>query len=426
MNKPKPTAKPFEIPKTLVWAAWQKVRANQGAAGVDNQSIADFEADEKRQLYKLWNRMSSGSYFPPPVRAVEIPKQGGKGTRVLGVPTVADRIAQTVVAMTLEPNVESVFHDDSYGARPGRSAHQALEVTRKRCWEKDWVVDLDVKAFFDSVPHDLVLKAVSRHTDQKWVLMYVERWLKAPLQQADGTLVERDRGTPQGSAISPMLSNIFMHYAFDRWMQRTFPTSKFERYVDDVVVHCTSERHANTVKEAISERMTEVGLELHPDKTKVVYCKDANRKHSHEHERFNFLGHTFRPRLAMSKAGDYFVSFSPAISDDAAKEIRRRIRRWRLHLRSGTTLDELAREINVILTGWINFYGRFHRRELQRILAQNINEYLVRWAMRKFKRLRSSKNRARRFLLAVVRREPNLFAHWRFGVRPPGWTMGAG
>lgn len=425
MNESKPTAKPFVISKALVWEAWRKVRANHGAAGVDEQSVADFEVDAKRHLYKLWNRMSSGSYFPPPVRTVEIPKRGGTGTRILGVPTVADRIAQTVVAMTLEPNVEPVFHDDSYGGRPGRSAHQALEVTRKRCWKKNWVIDLDVKAFFDSVPHDLVLKAVNRHTDQGWVLLYVKRWLQAPRQHADGTLVVRDRGTPQGSAISPMLSNIFMHYAFDRWMQREFPTVEFERYVDDAVVHCASERQAKTVRNAISQRLAGLGLELHPEKTKVVYCRDSNRRGPNkDYEQFTFLGYTFRPRLAMSKAGDYFVSFSPAISDEAAKEMRRRVKRWRLHLRNNMTLNDLAGEINVVVTGWINFFGKFCRVALRPILQQ-VNDYLVRWAMRKYKRLSNSWRRARSFVLSVAQREPDLFAHWRSGARPDGWTMGA-
>ena len=258
--------------------------------------------DLQGNLYKLWNRLSSGSYFPPPVRAVEIPKKDGS-SRTLGVPTVADRIAQTVVRGYLEPEVEPVFHEDSYGYRPGRSALDAVGVCRERCWRQDWVLDLDIRAFFDRVPWDLVLKAVAHHTDQRWILMYVERWLKAPLQREDGSLVERDRGTPQGSAISPLLANMFLHYAFDAWIAREYPGVRFERYCDDVIVHAASERQALQLRAAIARRLAECGLELNEHKTRIVYCKDATRRGSHEHERFTFLGYTFRPRLARSKRG---------------------------------------------------------------------------------------------------------------------------
>ena len=422
MSEPKP--KPFEISKWAVWEAYRRVEANKGAAGVDEQSIAEFERDLKGNLYKLWNRLSSGSYLPPPVRAVEIPKRSG-GSRVLGVPTVADRIAQTVVAGYLEPEVEPHFHPDSYGYRPGRSALDAVGACRERCWQEDWVVDLDLKSFFDSVPHDLVLRAVARHTDQRWVLLYVERWLKAPLEHEDGSLVERDRGTPQGSAISPLLANVFLHYAFDAWMAREFPAVRFERYCDDVIVHARSEQRARDLRGAIASRLAACGLALNERKTRIVYCKDANRRGSYEHESFDFLGYTFRPRLSKSRHGKHFVNFSPAVSGEAGKRIGREIRRWRLHRWSDKTLTDLARSINVIVRGWINYYGRFYRSELVRLLRR-INEYLIRWAMRKYKRLRRHPARARRFLAGVARREPGLFAHWRFGVRPDGWTMGAG
>jgi RNA-directed DNA polymerase len=421
VSEPKP--KPFEISKWAVWEAYRRVKANKGAAGVDEQSIAEFEGDLSGNLYKLWNRLSSGSYLPPPVRAVEIPKRSG-GSRVLGVPTVADRIAQTVVAGYLEPEVEPRFHPDSYGYRPGRSALDAVGVCRERCWREDWVVDLDLRSFFDSVPHDLVLRAVARHTDQRWVLLYVERWLKAPLQREDGSLVERDRGTPQGSAISPLLANTFLHYAFDLWMARERPAVRFERYCDDVIVHARSEQQARDLRDAIASRLAECGLCLNEQKTRIVHCKDANRRGSYEHESFDFLGYTFRPRLSKSRHGRHFVNFSPAVSGEAGKRIGREIRRWRLHRWSDKTLTDLARSINAIVRGWINYYGRFYRSELVRLLRR-INEYLIRWAMRKFKRLRRRPARARRFLADVARREPSLFAHWRFGVGPDGWTMGA-
>jgi RNA-directed DNA polymerase len=425
VSEPKPKDKSFVISKWVVWDAYEKVKANQGAPGVDGESIVEFERNLQGNLYKLWNRMSSGTYFPPPVRAVEIPKAGGKGVRVLGVPTVADRIAQTVVRSYLEPEVEPLFHPDSYGYRPGRSALDAVATCRQRCWEKNWVIDLDLKAFFDSLDHDLVMRTVSKHTDLRWVLLYVERWLKAPLQMGDGTLVQRDRGTPQGSAISPLLANLFLHYAFDTWLNREFPTVRFERYADDAVVHCATERQAREVLGAITQRMAKVGLELHPDKTRLVYCKDANRRGSHEHERFNFLGYTFRPRLAKGKHGKFFVGFTPAISDDAAKAKRQEIRGWKLHRRSDKTLGDLARQINPIVQGWINYYGHFYKSMLVPLLRR-IDEYLVRWAMRKYKRLRRRWSWAWRWLASVAGREPNLFAHWRMGVRPTGWAVGAG
>jgi RNA-directed DNA polymerase len=421
VNKPKP----FAISKHVVWEAYQRVKANDGAAGVDGASITEFERDLKGNLYKLWNRMSSGSYFPQPVRMVEIPKPDGQGVRVLGVPTVADRIAQTVAKQYLEPKVELIFHPDSYGYRPGRSALQAVRVCRERCWKADWVIDVDVTAFFDTLDHELVLRAVRKHTDQKWILLYVERWLKAPMQRGDGTLVARERGSPQGSAISPLLANLFLHYAFDKWMQRTFPHVHFERYCDDVVVHCTRERQAQHVRDAIARRLAECRLEMHREKTRIVYCKDDDRRGHYEHERFDFLGYTFRPRLSKSKYGKHFVNFTPAVSDEAAKTIRRTIRSWQLDRRSDKTLGDLARMFNAIVQGWINYYGRFYKAALYAPLRP-LNGYLARWAVRKYKRLRRHRHRAQEFVAHIARREPNLFAHWRLGLRPDGWAMGAG
>ena len=349
--------------------------------------------------------MSSGSYFPPPVKAVEIPKASGK-VRILGVPTVADRIAQTVVAMYLERLVEPVFHPDSYGYRPRRSALDAVAECRERCWRNDWVVDLDVRAFFDSVDHYLMLKAVARHTDARWVLLYVARWLKAPLRQPDGTLVARDRGTPQGSAISPVLANLYLHYAFDMWLAREFPGVAFERYCDDAVIHCTSQEQAVMVRDALAARLAEVGLELHPDKTRVVYCKDADRRGDHEVTSFTFLGYTFRPRLAKNRYGKHFVSFLPAVSKDAVKAMSREIRSWHIAQRSDKSLIDLAQMFNSIVQGWINYYGRFYKSMLYPLLRR-INEHLVRWACRKYKRLRRREKRARELLARAARRYPD-------------------
>jgi len=424
VSESKSQGKPFEISKQLVWEAYLRVKANKGAAGVDGVTIEQFEQDLKNNLFKLWNRMSSGSYFPPPVKAVEIPKAAGKGVRILGVPTVADRIAQTVAAMELERAVEPIFHPDSYGYRPGRSALDAVGQCRERCWKSDWVVDLDIRAFFDSVDHSLMLKAVERHTDQKWVLLYVRRWLTAPLQQQDGTLTARDRGTPQGSSISPVLANLYLHYALDMWLVREFPTVTFERYCDDAVIHCASEEQARHVRARLARRLAEVGLELHPDKTRIVYCQDAVRRDDHEVTSFTFLGYTFRPRLAMTRWGKHFVSFLPAVSKDAITAMGRKIRSWHIARRSDKSLGDLALMFNPIVQGWINYYGRFYKSMLYPLLRR-INEHLMRWAMRKYKRLRRRQQRARELLATASRRSPQLFAHWRIGLKPDGWTMGA-
>ena len=405
--------KPFDIPKRLVWQAWKQVKANGGAAGVDGQSIEDFEAGLKNNLYKVWNRMSSGTYFPPPVRAVEIPKAAG-GTRMLGVPCVGDRVAQTVAALALEARTESVFHEDSYGYRPRRGALDAVAKCRERCWEKDWIIDLDVRKFFDSVPWDLMVKAVQANTthEQRWIVLYVRRWLAAPILMPEGRLADRDRGTPQGSAVSPVLANLFMHYAFDTWLEREFPAVRFERYADDAVVHCATERQAREVLAALNARMAEVGLELHPEKTKIVYCKDRKRRQPYDGPcKFTFLGYEFRARKAPAGDGtSMFTAFLPAVSKDALKRMSGEIRRWRINLRTTSDIAELAEWMNPVIRGWMTYYGRFYRTELHGLLKR-INTYLVRWARRKFKRLRAFK-RAKRWWNGLLQRQPALFAHW--------------
>lgn len=417
-------SKPFDIPKRLVWNAYLKVKANRGAAGVDGQSLAEFAQDEKNNLYKLWNRLSSGSYFPPPVRAVDIPKAGG-GTRSLGVPTVADRIAQTAVAMTLEPEVEQIFHPDSYGYRPGRSALDAVETCKQRCWRHPWVIDLDIQGFFDNVPHGPIIAAVEKHTNLSWVLLYVKRWLVAPVQQPDGTLVRREKGTPQGSSISPLLSNLFMHYAFDAWLVREYPVIRFERYGDDAVVHCASEKQANFVRDIIERRLLQFGLRLHPEKTRVVYCKQEGRERDFPVTDFTFLGYTFRPRAARLRDGRLKTGFLPAVSRTAMKSMARRIRSWRLGRWTELSFREIAAMINPVVVGWINYYGRFYKSRLIRFLEQQINPFLVKWARRKYKRYRRASRKARKRLAEIASAFPGMFAHWKHGALPTGSTMGA-
>jgi RNA-directed DNA polymerase len=415
-------AKPFSISKQEVWEAYQKVKANHGAAGVDGQSIAEFETRLKDNLYRIWNRLSSGSYFPPPVRTVQIPKANG-GERTLGIPTVSDRIAQMVVKSRLEPVVDPLFHPDSYGYRPGKSALEAVGQTRQRCWKLDWVIDLDIKGFFDNIDHDLLMRAVKKHAKDKWVVLYIERWLQAPAQAEDGHVTARGKGTPQGGVVSPLLANLFLHYAFDRWMQRTYPHLLFERYADDAIVHCRTEAEAQEVRRAIAVRMQECRLELHPDKTKIVYCKDDDRRGTYSNEQFDFLGYTFRPRRSKNWKGKFFINFRPAVADKAGKAMRAEIRSWQLHLRSDKSIGDLSRMFNPKVRGWLQYYGRYYRSALYPIMRQ-LDRSLARWAYRKYKKLRGHLRRATHWLARISRRDPGLFTHWQMGVRR-GSTAGA-
>ncbi len=408
------TAKSYCISKQIVWDAYERVKANKGAAGVDKESIEEFEKNLKDNLYKLWNRMSSGSYFPPPVRIVEIPKGDGK-MRKLGIPTVSDRIAQMVVKLYLEPVIDPQFHPDSYGYRPGKSAIDAVGSARKRCWKYDYVIDLDIKGFFDNLDHELVMKAVRKHTDSKWMLLYIERWLKAPAQDKEGELENRTKGTPQGGVISPLLANLFLHYAFDEWMKRNYPQNPFERYADDAVVHCKTEAEANNLRKAIEERLANCKLELHPEKTKIVYCKDDDRRKEYPNEKFDFLGYTFRARRSKNRWGKHFINFTPAVSNKAKKKMTSTMRSWGMHLRSDKTLGDLSRMFNPIIRGWMNYYARFYKSELYSV-AKIANRTLSRWAMRKYKKLKRHKRRAQQWIAKIAKREPTMFAHWQIGA----------
>jgi RNA-directed DNA polymerase len=408
--------KSYSIAREVVWEAYKRVKANKGAAGVDEQSIAKYEEKLDKNLYKLWNRMSSGSYMPAPVRVVMIPKADGK-ERALGIPTVEDRTAQMVVKIILEPKLEPIFHEDSYGYRPKKSAKEAIGVARTRCWRNDWVGEIDIKGYFDNIDHDLMMRALERHAQEKWILLYVKRWLTVPAQRQDGTLQERDKGTPQGGVISPLLANLFLHYAFDGWMRRNHPEVPFERFADDIIVHCKSESRAKWIKEAISKRLAWCKLELHPEKTKIVYCKDETRKGRYPNESFDFLGYTFRARRTMTHGGRCFIGFNPAVSNKASKGMRDTMRSWGLHRRSETDLRDIARMINPIVRGWINYYGSYYKSALYPTL-NILNRILIRWAMRKYKRLKRHQRRASHWLQEIAKREPQLFVHWQMNIKP--------
>lgn len=408
--------KPFNIPKQLIWEAFQCVKANGGSAGVDRESIEQFESRLGDNLYRLWNRMCSGSYFPPPVMGVPIPKKSG-GFRLLGIPTVADRVAQTAVKLLLEPILDPVFHQDSYGYRPGRSAHDAVAIVRRRCWDYDWVVEFDIKGLFDNIDHERLMRALGKHCEIPWVLLYVARWLKAPMQTAQGGLLARNCGTPQGGVVSPLLANLFLHYAFDRWVERNLPGVKFARYADDGVMHCKSLAQAQFVTGRIGERFQECGLELHPDKTHIVYCKDINRQESYPCVQFTFLGYTFRPRKAVDKYGRVYVNFSPAVSRDALKSMRQTIRGWHLQLKCDCEITDLSKMFNAVLRGWQGYYGRFYGSAMSAIW-KHMNGYLTRWMMRKYKHLARHKTRATEALGRLARQKQNAFVHWEMGFLP--------
>lgn len=412
MNK----TKSYNIPKQSVWEAYKKVRDNQGAAGIDGVSIQEFEKDLKNNLYKIWNRMSSGSYFPPPVKAVEIPKKDG-GTRILGVPTVADRIAQMTVKLHFEPKVEPCFHPDSYGYRPNKSALEAVEATRARCWRYNWVLEFDIKGLFDHIDHQLLMKAVQKHTDCEWIILYIQRWLKAPFQKKDGSCEARTSGTPQGGVISPVLANLFLHYTFDRWMEINHGHNLWARYADDAIIHCRTQKEAEKLLTQLTKRFEECKLSLHPLKTKIVYCKDSNRKREYRDISFDFLGYTFRPRSAINRQGVVFTNFTPAVSNKACKVMKQTIRTWRIHRMTALEIEEIARMFNPVIRGWINYYGRFNKTRLSAVL-HHLNKILVVWVRNKYKRMAKSKVRAVNWLRQVANNRKELFSHWEFGATP--------
>lgn len=407
--------KSIPISRQMIWMAYKKVRANNGVAGVDTISMEEYDVNRSKHLYKLWNRMASGSYFPPAVLEVEIPKKDGK-FRKLGIPTISDRVAQMVVKEYLEPRFEEIFSPSSYGYRPKRNAHQALSMARENCWKYDWVIDLDIKGFFDNIDHEKLMKAVHKHVPEKWACMYIIRWLNMPIQKKTGEIeLKQGKGTPQGGVISPLLANLFLHYAFDKWIEPSVPKVKYERYADDVVIHCKSKEYAESLLEKLQERMHDVGLELHPDKTKLVYCRDYKRRGDYKTVKFDFLGYSFQPRTAKSKqTGKLFIGYDCAISISSRKRIADKLEELDIINMSFKSIVGIAQKLNPYIRGWINYYGKFRGYELSRIFYL-LRKRLIRWARKRYKRYRNSLNKAYKWLNRVREQYPTLFYHWKLG-----------
>ena len=381
-------SKQYDIPKRAVIEAYKRVKANKGSAGIDGIDFEKFEEKLNNNLYKIWNRMSSGSYIPSPVMAVEIPKKTG-GVRRLGIPTITDRVAQMVARIYVERAVEPMFCDDSYGYRPNKSALDAIEMTRKRCWCYDYVIELDVKGLFDNIDHELLMRVVRRHVKEAWICMYIERWLKTPFVLRNGEIIERNAGTPQGGVISPVLANMFLHYVFDMWMKRNFPQAPFERYADDGVVHCKSKEEALFIKESLVKRFAECKLELHPTKTRIVYCKDKDRTRDEDLTEFDFLGYTFKAVYIKCKDGKMRSNFIASVSKTSAKTFRDKIKSLEIHKKTGCKINMIAEILNPMLRGWMNYFGKFNPSAMKYTL-QCIERRIVKWAMCKYKNLRDT------------------------------------
>jgi len=415
MDKTQSQTKPMPISKQMVWAAYQKVKTKGKAYGVDHVSMKDFEMKLSGNLYKIWNRLASGTYFPPAVREIEIPKKDGK-MRKLGIPTIGDRIAQTVVKDYMESSIDKLFHENSYGYRPLKSAYQALTKARINVKQYDWVIDMDIKGFFDNISHDLLLKALDKVVDEKWVKMYCKRWLEMPVQKLDGTIVSKEgRGTPQGGVISPLLANLFLHYAFDMWITKKHPSICFERYADDIIVHCHTQQEAEAILLQIAERMKQCQLELHPVKTKIVYCRDYKRKESHKQVQFDFLGFSFQPRPTKDyQTGIIYNMFDLSISRGSQKRIVEEINRFKIQMWSESTIEQIADTLYSKLQGWINYYGKF-RKWLFLNVFRRLSFRLVQWAQHKYKL--SGIKKSYQWLENYQREHPNLFVHWRYGYK---------
>jgi len=407
--------KSLPISKRMVYNSYLKVIDKDGSAGIDRQSIEMFNENLKDNLYKIWNRMTSGSYFPPPVRTVLIPKKQG-GKRPLGIPTVSDRIAQGVVKDHLEPSLETIFHSSSFGYRPGRSAHDALQQCQDNCIKYAWVIDVDIKGFFDNLSHELLMGLVQKHTQEKWVLMYVERWLKAGVEQQDGSIATRTKGTPQGGVASPLLANIYLHHGFDKWMDEENPQNPFERYADDIIIHCNSKSEAEQLLAKLKVQMQQYQLELHPEKTKIVYCKNYLRNEKHDNNSFTFLSYSFQPRTAKDKFGrkNRLVIFNAAISQQAKTSIREKLRAVLITKWSSQTLEWFAKKLNPKIRGWINYYAKFNSSKALGLFYY-LNELIRKWIKNTYK-IRSKTGLYGKYQ-KMQSANPVLFYHWRLGIK---------
>ncbi len=407
--------KSLPVTKEMVWEAYKKVKANKGGAGVDGMSLEQFELKRNENLYKIWNRMSSGSYFPPPVKEVEIPKKDGK-MRKLGIPTVGDRIAQMVVKDYVEERFEKEFHPNSYGYRPLKNAHQALAEVRRNVKEYDWVIDLDIKGFFDNIDHELLMLSVERHVEEKWINMYIRRWLEMPVQTKTGELIgKQGKGTPQGGVISPLLANLFLHYVMDKWLTKKHPQIRFVRYADDAIIHCRTQEEAEMVLKSINARVSACKLELHELKTKIVYCKDYRRNSTFGNIQFDFLGFSFQPRTNKSKRdGKLFLGFDLAISKQSRNKIVEELRDSKFNRWTTAKIEDIADMLNPKITGWINYYGKYRRWALSGVFRR-LQSRLAAWILNKYKRLKKSLNKAYELLTKIRTSNVTLFEHWKRG-----------
>jgi len=409
-------AKSIPITELMVWNAYRKVKANRGSAGIDRVSLEKFEADKMKQLYKIWNRLSSGSYFPPSVRAVDIPKKDGS-TRKLGIPTVGDRVAQQVIKSYLEPRLEACFHSNSYGYRPLKSAHQALAAVKENVRNYPWVVDIDISKFFDKMSHDLLIKALEVHVEESWVKMYIQRWLEAPMEEKNGEKVNKEgMGTPQGGVISPLLANLFLHYVLDKWLDKSYPKLSFVRYADDIVIHCFSQEEAKEVLEKVKERLEHCKLSANEKKTKLVYCQDYRRQKKDYPVKFNFLGFSFQPRLTPSRKSGAFLAYDCAISIESEQRIVETIRQSNFQRWTNATIEEIAFEFNPRLRGWITYYGKFRKHKLGRIIRR-FHFHLMKWVLNRYKSFKTSKKKAYEWLRKLRVEKPKLFYHWQAGFK---------